>query len=265
MRGGTRHPPRLYSARSCIRRLAQARGAPRRPSRRPPDRTEIARRRRERRGHTAGQGNPDHRRSHRGASAAARHRWRAEHRHLHPHPPDRSHDPRLRVRQHLGDQVGDHVHRRRPGHPALPRLPDRAARAEQHLPRGGVAAHLRRAADGGRARRLRRPDPPPHAAARGPQALLLVAAAHRAPDVGALVRGVGALDVLREPVRSEQPGARRAQHDPHAREAAGDRRLRAQEEHRPGLPLPGQRARVRRQLPQAELRRPQRAVRASIP
>ena len=37
-------------------------------------------------------------------------------------------DARLRLRQHGGDQVRDHVHRRRPGHPALPRLPDRAAR-----------------------------------------------------------------------------------------------------------------------------------------
>ena len=48
-----------------------------------------------------------------------------------------------------------------------------------------------------RARRVRREDPSPHAAARGPQAVLLRAAAHRAPDVGALERRLGALDLLR--------------------------------------------------------------------
>ena len=67
--------------------------------------------------------------------------------------PDRSHHARLRLRQHRRDEVRDHVHRRRPGDPALPRLPDRAARAEQHLPRGRLAAHLRRAAHRRRARR----------------------------------------------------------------------------------------------------------------
>ena len=48
-------------------------------------------------------------------------------------------------------------------------------------------------------------------------------------------------------------------HDPHAREAAGDRGVRAQEEHRPGVPLPRQLAELRRQLPQAQLRRAGRA------
>jgi citrate synthase len=42
-----------------------------------------------------------------------------------------------------------------------------------------------------------RQDPSPHAAARGPQALLLLAAAHRAPDVGA-VGGDAALSTYYE-------------------------------------------------------------------
>ena len=125
--------------------------------------------------------------------------------------------------------------------------------------------HLRQPAHRRRARRLRREDPPPHAPARGPQALLLGAAAHGAPDVGALVGGLGALDLLRAPVRPEQPRARRAQHDPDAREAARDRGLRAQEEHRAGLPLPRQLARLRRQLPEAQLRRALRASTRSTP
>ena len=44
----------------------------------------------------------------------------------------------------------DHLHRRRQGHPQLPRLPDRAARREEQLPRDGLPAPERRAADAGR-------------------------------------------------------------------------------------------------------------------
>ena len=43
-------------------------------------------------------------------------------------------------------RVVDHLHRRRRRHPALPRLPDRAARREVDLPRGRLPADLRRAA-----------------------------------------------------------------------------------------------------------------------
>ena len=48
----------------------------------------------------------------------------------------------------------DHLHRRRQGHPPVPRLPDRAARGEEQLPRGRLPARARRAADQGAARRL---------------------------------------------------------------------------------------------------------------
>ena len=40
-----------------------------------------------------------------------------------------------------------HLHRRRQGHPGVPRLPDRAARGEVRLPRDGVPPDLRRAPD----------------------------------------------------------------------------------------------------------------------
>ena len=187
-------------------------------------------------------------------------RRQLEHRPVDPHPPDRAHRPRLRLREHRVDAVGDHLHRRRAGHPALPRLPDRAARRALDVPRGRLAAHLRRAADRRPARRVRREDPSPHAAARRPQALLLGAAAHRAPHVGALERGVGAVDVLRGLARPARPRARRAHDGAPAREAARDRGLRAQEERRPGVPLPRQLARLRRQLPAAELRQHGRAA-----
>ena len=43
--------------------------------------------------------------------------------------------------------LDDHLHRRRRGHPALPRLPDRAAGGEVHLRRDQLPADLRRAAE----------------------------------------------------------------------------------------------------------------------
>ena len=61
--------------------------------------------------------------------------------------PDRAHHPRPRLRQHGLVPQRDHVHRRREGHPALPRLPDRGAGREGDVPRGRVPADRRRAAD----------------------------------------------------------------------------------------------------------------------
>jgi glutamyl/glutaminyl-tRNA synthetase len=70
-------------------------------------------------------------------------------RHRHPQAlrPDR--DVHLRPRLHLDRElrVQDHLYRRRRGHPALPRLPDRAARRARRLPRDLLPAALRRAAD----------------------------------------------------------------------------------------------------------------------
>ena len=43
--------------------------------------------------------------------------------------------------------LGDHLHRRRQGHPRVPRLPDRAAGRAVDLPRGRLPADPRRAAD----------------------------------------------------------------------------------------------------------------------
>ena len=51
-----------------------------------------------------------------------------------------------------GLQVGDHLPRRRRRHPALPRLPDRAARRALDVPRGRLPAAQRRAAEQGAAR-----------------------------------------------------------------------------------------------------------------
>ena len=63
-------------------------------------------------------------------------------------------------------QERDHLHRRRQGHPPLPRLPDRAARRAEHLPRDRVPAPERRAADEGRAAPVRARGHVPHVRAR---------------------------------------------------------------------------------------------------
>ena len=92
----------------------------------------------------------------------------------------------------------------------------------------------------GRARRLRPADPPPHAAARGPQGVLRRLPARRAPDAGAVVGGVRAVDLLPGQPRPVRPRAGRDLHRPAAGQAADHRGLRLQEVRRPAVPLPGQ-------------------------
>ena len=96
-------------------------------------------------------------------------------------------DPRRRVHQHRVVHVGDHLHRRRRGHPALPRLPDRAARGAVDLPRDVVPAHLRRAADAPtELADFESAHQAAHDAARGPAPVLRRLPARRAPDAGAV-------------------------------------------------------------------------------
>ena len=59
----------------------------------------------------------------------------------------RADDLRPGVPEHRRVPEPHHLHRRRQGHPALPRLPDRAAGRAEHLSRDGVPDPLRRAAD----------------------------------------------------------------------------------------------------------------------
>ena len=166
-----------------------------------------------------------------------------------------------RLRQHRLDQERNHLHRRRRGHPALPRLPDRAAGREVDVHRGQLPADLRRAADDGAAGEVHHPDPAAHAAARGPEALLRRLPAQRAPDAGAVQRRQRAERVLpgfAGPVRRRAGGA---VDDPAAGQAADDRGLRVQEVGRPAVPVPGQLADPGRELPADDVRPPRRALR----
>jgi hypothetical protein len=91
------------------------------------------------------------------AAGQARHRGADRHRGAQAAGHDRHGDARPGLREHGVLRVDDHLHRRRRRHPALPRLPHRGARREGQLPRGRLAAHLRRAADRRRAGRASRP------------------------------------------------------------------------------------------------------------
>ena len=121
---------------------------------------------------------------------------------------DGSGHPRPGLRQHRGVCLRDHLHRRRRGHPALPRLPDRAARRELDLRRDQLPADLRRAADPGRARRVLQAAHPAHAAPRGHEALLRRLPARRPPDGDAVRRGQRAVDVLPGRARPFEPPSR---------------------------------------------------------
>ena len=172
-----------------------------------------------------------------------------------------SRHPRSRLRQYGGLHVGDHVHRRRRRHPALSRLSDRGARRAALVPAGGVSAHLRRAADDGAGAQLPVAHPRAHDAARGPQGVLRRLPARRAPDGRALLGGQRAVDLLPGQPRSVRRRARRDLDRAPAGQAADHRGLRVQEVDRPAVPLPGQHAGLRGELPADDVRRTGAALR----
>ena len=110
--------------------------------------------------------------------------------------------------------------------------------------------------------RVRPADPPAHAAARGPQAVLQRLPARRAPDAGAVLGGQRAVDLLPGLARPVRRGAGGDLHAAAAGEAADHRGLRLQEVGRPAVPLPGQLLRAGRELPADDVRLPGRALRA---
>ena len=153
------------------------------------------------------------------------------------------------------DQERHHLHRRRRRHPALPRVPDRAARREVDLPRGRLPADLRRAAD----RRA--------AGATSPRQIQRHTLLHEdlkrffdgfprnAHPMAVLSSAVSALSrVLPGLARPARPRAGRAVDDPAAGQAADHRGVRLQEVDRPAVPLPGQLADARRELPADDVR-----------
>ncbi len=125
------------------------------------------------------------------------------------------------------------------------------------LHRGRLPPDLRRAAEPQDARRVPPPADAAQPAPRGHEEVLRGLPVDRAPDGDPVVDGGVALGLL--------PGERRPRPRPDHRAPAGqgpdDRRLLVQEDDRPAVHVPGQRPRLRRQLPAHDVRRAGRAVR----
>ena len=132
---------------------------------------------------------PDLRGRHRRVPDPAGHRRRLEHRPVDPHPADRA-SPRSTT----ASSTPRRRSRRSPTSTASRASSATAATRSSSSPSTRTYLEVAWLLIYGelptrrRAGRVRREDPPPHAPARGPQALLLGAAAHGAPDVGALER-----------------------------------------------------------------------------
>ena len=143
-----------------------------------------------------------------------------------------------------------HRARRRERHPPLPRLPDRAARRAVDLPRGGLPAHQRRAADAGAVRGLASRHHVPHVHPRErAQALPGGLPLRRPPDGDARLGDRRALHLL--PRGRGHPGRRQplqADHPPHRQDA---RRWRppATGSAWDAVRVPGQLPRLLRELP----------------
>ena len=195
---------------------------------------------RQRQPHRPAVRHPDHRQHDRGQGPGTdpSHRGRARPGHLRP-----------RLRQHRLVPLGRHLHRRRQGHPRVPRLPDRAARGEVELPRGRLPPDQRRAADQGAVRLLGARDHLPHVRAREREVLHAGLPLRRPPDGHADGLGRRAVDVL-----PRRPQHQRRRQPPHAdraddREDADPRRLVVPPRAGQAVRLPRQRPRLHRQLP----------------
>ena len=158
----------------------------------------------------------------------------------------RAHDLRPGVHEHGVVSLVDHLHRRRQGDPRVPRLPDRAARREVHLPRGRLPADQRRAPDADGARRVDAPDHDAHVRAREHQGVHAGLPLRRAPDGDAAGVGRRALDLLPGGQPDQGPGAARHAGRAADREDADARRLLLPPQPRHAVRLSGQRPQLRR-------------------
>ena len=142
-----------------------------------------------------------------------------------------------------------HLHRRRQGHPGVPRIPDRAARRAVELPRGGLPAGERHAAEQGGVRGLGARRDVSHVRAREPEDLHAGLPLRRAPDGHAARLGRRAVHLLprvAQHLRRGVPGAA----DPAAdREDADARRVRVPARPGQAVRVPGQRAQLHGELP----------------
>ena len=144
-----------------------------------------------------------------------------------------------------------HLHRRRQGRPALSRLPDRAARRRERLPRNGVPDSVRRAADRGAAAGVDARDHAPHDAAREHQEVDGGLPVRRAPDGrSSSARSARCRRFYPDAKNIFDKAVAAAADAPADRQGAEHRRLRVPPQHRPPLHLSRQRPELHRQLPE---------------
>ena len=142
-----------------------------------------------------------------------------------------------------------HLHRRRQGHPRVPRLPDRAARRAVQLPRGRLPPGQRQPADQGRVRALGARRDESHVRAREPEDLHAGLPVRRAPDGHAARLGRRAVHLLPRVAQHLRRGVAGAADHPDDRQDADARRLRLPARPGQAVRLPGQRAQLRGELP----------------
>ncbi len=159
----------------------------------------------------------------------------------------RADDLRPRLHEHRLLQEPHHVHRRRQGHPALPRLPDRAARGERQLPRDGLprsstaSCRRRRSTTSGSTTITH------HTFVHENVKDLMSGFRYDAHPMGMLASTVAALSTFYPEAKKVRDAAGPAEADlPADRQDPDARRLRLPPLHGPALRLPGQRARATR-------------------
>ena len=161
-------------------------------------------------------------------------------------------------------RVGDHLHRRRGGHPALPRHPDRAARRARRavVPRDLVPAHLRRAARPATQLDEFRFGIRRHTLLHEDVKRFFDGFPKDAHPMAILSAVVSALSTFYQDSDDPHDPDAGAALDPAADgQAPDDRGLRVQEVDRPAVPLPRQPARPHRELPHDDVRGAVGAVR----
>ena len=158
---------------------------------------------------------------------------------------------RSRVPEHRRLPQQDHLHRRRQGRAALPRLPDRAAGRAERLPRDRLPHSVRRAADDDRASRRGSREVTLHTMLHENIKKFMEGFQYDAHPMGIFLSTVGALSTFYPDAKEifssrVAPGADGPAH----REGAEHRRLRLPAQHRTALRPSGQRSELLRQLPE---------------
>ena len=188
-------------------------------------------------------GDPDLQRQDAHPAGRARQRRRNGHRHPEAARRDRPHHARSGLRQHGRVPSAITFIDGEKGHPALPRLRHRGAGREEHVPRGRLAAALRRAADGRASWRASPSEVTQHTMLHENFRRFFEALPKDAHPMPVCAAAVAALATFYQGAETERRQPARDRRAPH-REDADDRRLLVQALDRPAVHLSEQPARA---------------------